>query len=213
MSTTHTRALLWLGLLSTAIFVFGIYTENYWLRMAVKPLPMLCLMDWIWSYRQRAYGQLILLGFVLSLAGDMLLEASTSLFLPGLVSFLLAHLCYIRAYVGRSRTLRLGLALPFFGWGAGVYVFLLPYLGPMAVPVGVYVAVICAMMWRAAACVDNGNLRRLALYGVLGASIFALSDSMIAFNKFYAPFALARYGIILLYWLGQFGIAASARES
>ena len=43
-----------------------------------------------------------------------------------------------------------------------------------------------------------------------GAALFVLSDSLIGINRFVAPFEGARHAIILSYWLGQFGIAASA---
>ena len=43
-----------------------------------------------------------------------------------------------------------------------------------------------------------------------GAALFVLSDSLIGINRFVASFEGARHAIILSYWLGQFGIAASA---
>jgi len=39
---------------------------------------------------------------------------------------------------------------------------------------------------------------------------FVFSDSVIGINRFVAPFHAAPYVIILSYWLGQWGIAASA---
>ncbi len=35
------------------------------------------------------------------------------------------------------------------------------------------------------------------------------SDTLIAFDRFHAPIAGVRLPILLLYWLGQWGIAAS----
>ncbi|MEG2393033.1 MAG: lysoplasmalogenase family protein [Pseudomonas sp.] len=43
-----------------------------------------------------------------------------------------------------------------------------------------------------------------------GAVAFVFSDSVIGIDRFVAPFHAAPYVIILSYWLGQWGIAASA---
>ncbi len=80
-------------------------------------------------------------------------------------------------------------------------------MGGLAVPVGVYVVVICAMLWRMAARADGSTLTTLALVGAVS---FAVSDSVIAVRKFNGDFTGAREIIMALYWLGQLGIAASA---
>jgi uncharacterized membrane protein YhhN len=55
--------------------------------------------------RRTRYGTLILCGLVLSWFGDVFLIGSGStFFLDGLVSFLLAHLAYVDAYVVRGTT-------------------------------------------------------------------------------------------------------------
>lgn len=220
--TSHTGLLsqrrdkVWLGVgvIAALLFIAGVSADLYTLRLIVKPLPVLCLLLWMQRFLSGPYKFWISLGFLFSLGGDMLLEIHNSLFLYGLISFLIAHLCYIVAFSRRYRGLRLTWFLPFALWGGGVYVFLFSKLGSMTVPVGVYVAVICVMMWRATTCLGwNEKYRHLAWAGMLGAISFAISDTMIAFNKFYEPFVAARYGIIVLYWLGQWGIAYSAAES
>ena len=96
-------------------------------------------------------------------------------------------------------------------WGLTAFVLLRPGLGPMALPVGVYVAVICTMMWRAAARVGSpGTPALAALLALAGAVAFGASDTLIAFDLFSAPIPGARWPIMILYWLGQCGIAASA---
>ncbi|MQU54847.1 lysoplasmalogenase family protein, partial [Pseudomonas sp. FSL R10-1339] len=42
-----------------------------------------------------------------------------------------------------------------------------------------------------------------------GALAFVVSDSLIGIDRFVQPFSAAPYLIILSYWLGQWGIAAS----
>jgi uncharacterized membrane protein YhhN len=106
----------------------------------------------------------------------------------------------------------LGYALPVAIFGAASFVWLLPRLGTMTWPVLAYVLVICTMMWRAWALVaDIRNARRTAWYAALGASSFGLSDTLVAWNRFVAPVLALKLLLMLLYWAGQWGIAASAR--
>jgi uncharacterized membrane protein YhhN len=77
----------------------------------------------------------------------------------------------------------------------------------MAVPVVVYMLAIGGMMWRAAA---RWGDHPGAAAAVIGAVLFGLSDTLIAIDRFRAPLRGAPFAIILLYWAGQAGIAASA---
>jgi len=49
-----------------------------------------------------------------------------------------------------------------------------------------------------------------AALGLAGAVAFGASDTLIAFDRFAAPIPRVRWPIMVLYWLGQSGIAASA---
>jgi alkenylglycerophosphocholine hydrolase len=176
------------------------------LRLVVKPAPVLCLAALVLSARVGRAGALIAAGLLCSSLGDVLLELPGR-FLPGLGAFLLAHVCYIAAFVSEERRLRPWLALPFAVYGIGVFRLLAPGLGGMATPVLVYAAAICGMMWRAAARVGSGRARAgLALAGAIS---FALSDTLIALDRFRAPLPGVRWPIMILYWLGQLGIALS----
>ena len=99
-------------------------------------------------------------------------------------------------------------AIPFAAWGLAAYAVLRPGLGAMAVPVAVYVTVVCLMMWRAAARV-SGSAPLAPWLGLAGALAFAASDTLIAFDRFHAAIPGAAWPIMILYWLGQWGIAAS----
>ncbi len=85
-----------------------------------------------------------------------------------------------------------------------------PGLGTLALPVGAYVVVITIMMWRAAARVGIPRAGRVAWLGLAGALAFGASDTLIAVTRFLHPIEGVRVPIMLLYWLGQWGIAASA---
>lgn len=200
-------ALLALAALAAAAFFVGLWWDEVALRLVVKPIPALCLLGWVLASRPGRYGALVAVGLGLSAVGDLLLEIPADLFVFGLLAFLVAHLAYIGATLTDSRRLALARALPFVAWCGALYAWLLPGMGGMAVPVGVYVLVICAMLWRMAARADGSLPTTLA---VAGAISFAVSDSVIAIRKFDGDFTGARETIMALYWLGQLGIAGSA---
>jgi len=178
-------------------------------RIALKPIPVLALALWVAARNRTWPGRLVTTGLLLSALGDLVLE--TGRFLPGLVAFLAAHVAYVAAFVTDERRLRLGLLVPFAAWSAGAFGLLRPGLGELALPVAAYVAVITLMMWRAAARVGGAGTALLpARLGALGAVAFGASDTLVAFDRFRQPIAYGELAIMLLYWLGQFGIAASA---
>ncbi len=133
------------GLLAAAFFFAAVVFDLHALRVAVKPIPVLCLIAWLMPLAGRDV-RLIALGLALSLVGDVCLELSPSLFVPGLVAFLLAHVAYVVAYVGRTRALHLARLVPVALYGLLAFRWLEPSLGAMKGPVVAYVVVICAMM-------------------------------------------------------------------
>lgn len=196
--------------LATALLYFaGLAAGLPALRLAAKPFPALVLAAWVATRCREPLARLVAAGLVLSALGDLQLERGS--FLPGLLAFLAAHLAYVAAFLSSDRRPAVGRALPFLAWGLTALAILWPGLGAMAVPVGAYVAVICTMMWRAAARLGGpGTPALAALLGLGGAVAFGASDALIAFDRFSAPVPGARWPIMILYWLGQCGIAASA---
>ncbi|MHA7600919.1 lysoplasmalogenase family protein [Alicycliphilus sp. T452] len=147
----------------------------------------------------------LLLGALLgSLAGDVCLMLP-GLFIPGLASFLLAHLCYIALlrqgvpWLGQRAALAATLAL-----GAGMYAFL--WLGglPAALrpPVAAYVLVIALMAaqaWGRWAALRDGPALRVAL----GACCFMLSDALLATSRFVHPLPQAQLWVLATYYAAQ----------
>jgi len=180
-----------------------------WLWLAVKPLPVFALTLWVLAAPRRVYRNRLAAGLALSLASDDLIEIS---FVAGLAAFLLAHVAYISAFLADERRPRPLRALPIAAYGLGMTAFLWPGLGGMRGPVVAYVVAICTMVWRAAARVGRSGAPSAGEWaGLTGAVLFALSDTLIALDRFHTPVPGARLAIILLYWAGQLGIAASAR--
>ena len=200
------RALAAIGLGAALLHFAGLAGDGAALRLATKPLPALALAAWVVLRSRGWLGRFVACGLVLSAAGDVLLE--TGRFLPGLLAFLAAHLAYLSGFVSAETRSALARAIPFAAWGLAAYAVLRPGLGAMAVPVAVYVTVVCLMMWRAAARV-SGSAPLAPWLGLAGALAFAASDTLIAFDRFHAAIPGAGWPIMILYWLGQWGIAAS----
>ena len=178
-------------------------------RLALKPVPAIVLAVWVSARNRRLLGRLVTTGLLFSALGDALLEAGS--FLPGLVAFLAAHVAYVAAFVSDERRLRLARLVPFAAWTAGAFSLLRPGLGEMTVPVAVYIGVITLMLWRAAARVGSSTTPPLAArLGLAGAIAFGASDTLLAFDRFLQPIEGAHIPILVFYWLGQCGIAASA---
>ncbi len=157
----------------------------------------------------KGYKTAVLVGLIFSLAGDIFLMLPADLFVPGLVSFLVAHLAYIHAFRGqrpwRLAPLPAAVAL---AYGAGVFLLLRPGLGDLALPVAAYVLVILVMAYTAWDQWDQHRAPWAAL-AFAGALLFVLSDTILAWNKFRAPFAAGRALNLTTYFAAQWLIARS----
>lgn len=194
--------LLAIALLGGAFHLYATASDDLWLALASKPVPVLALLLWLGSTPATAYRRRIMIGLGLSLIGDIALAWPGDQFVVGLAAFLCAHLAYLWAYLGRTREAAPGALLLAITCGAALFALLAwNGLGELLVPVALYALAISAMLWRALAC---GGL------AALGAASFVCSDSLIGIDRFVSPFAAAPYLIILLYWLGQWAIASSA---
>ncbi|MGQ9813572.1 MAG: lysoplasmalogenase [Candidatus Roseilinea sp.] len=160
------------------------------------------------------YQTLIVAGLLFSLVGDVLLMLPGDRFLPGLVSFLLAHVCYISAFVADAGLRVSAWIVPC----AACYIILMRILWPradrMQAPVSIYGLVIVTMLWQAvgrAAAVSAMSASMLAgpAWAALGAALFVLSDFALAYNRFVRPFRAAQLLVLTTYWAGQLLIALS----
>ncbi|ROM76350.1 hypothetical protein BK654_16430 [Pseudomonas brassicacearum] len=200
-----------LALMGAATYLYGLSVHATLLCLLVKPMPVLALLGWLHDAPTGEYRRWISLGLIFSLVGDVLLAWPGDLFVFGLGAFLLAHLAYLKAYLSdcrRPALLPLALALSIGAVLLGILVS--NGLGPLLVPVMVYGLVISAMLWRALARLGTEVPKRSAWLAAAGALFFVFSDSVIGINRFVAPFHAAPYLIIISYWLGQWGITASA---
>jgi len=200
------HALAAVAMVAALLYVAGLANRAPRLRLVSKPVPALALAALALSARRDGYATAVAAGLVLSAVGDVLLERPGH-FVGGLATFLCAHLAYTAAFVRDERRLRLERAVPFAIWLLAAFWSVRPGLGDMTVPVVLYMFAIGTMLWRAAA---RWGAHPGALAALVGAILFGLSDTLIAIDRFRTPLPGAPYAIIVLYWAGQAGIAASA---
>jgi len=189
------------------------------LAFVFKPLATLIVIAYAWGrgagQRQRPW---LLGGLVFSLAGDIALLWPQQGFLPGLVSFLIAHLAYLVAF---TRELRLAQRVtPFVAYAlvAGAILALLwPGVpGGLRGPVLAYVVCLAlmaaqtAVAWRAARGTTAAALARGA---ALGGLLFVVSDALLAFNRFHTPLPASSLWILSSYWAAQWLLASSLKPS
>jgi uncharacterized membrane protein YhhN len=151
-------------------------------------------------------------GLVLSLGGDVALMFKTDrAFLAGLVLFLLAHVVYAIGFTlpngfYAQDLISAGVLLAI---AVAVYAYLKPGLGGMKGPVIFYIAVICVMVNRAVSTFYGDYFSQTQAWLLtLGASLFWLSDLVLAVNRFRRPFEANRLSLFL-YFGGQLLIALS----
>jgi uncharacterized membrane protein YhhN len=187
-----------------------------WLNWVFKPLTTLLIIAHAWprGRSQPAVRRWVLIGLGWSLCGDVALMWPERGFLPGLVSFLLAHLAYLRAFT-RDGVAFAARPAPFLLYGAlaGVILWQLwPGVPPgLRVPVLAYVACLASMAAQAAVVwlVSRGTAKeRAARWLAIGGALFLCSDALLATNRFAAPLPMSGLWILLTYWLAQWCIAS-----
>lgn len=188
-----------IALIAIVIFFIGLYFDNYLMRMIAKPIPLFVLISLVKPNTH--YNKFIFIGLIFSVMGDLLLEASPSFFVFGLIAFLTAHINYIIAFLGRNKNYSLTILALLLVYGAGLYWIIYPTLNEMAIPVLLYISVILTMVWRAFA---QRKFNKFAIYALVGSLFFVFSDSLIALNKFYATLPYSRGVIMITYWTAQF---------
>jgi uncharacterized membrane protein YhhN len=200
--------------LRVSIFLGALYFatlawQPYPASAAIKGLSIATLAWLVWS----AGWRLPALGFAASSIGDVLLDIRTmNLFIPGLILFLLAQVLYTAFFFQtwqyplrvweRQRVLAGCVIL----YSLGFTVWLASSLGPLTIPVSLYICAITAM-------VLSSVVADLSPRVVAGALLFLLSDSLLAITKFKGAFALRDYAVWGTYYLAQYCIATGVLRS
>ena len=181
--------------------------HRQWVRteQVAKPLVMVAL-GWLAFTMGAAHddvGRLLVVAVAFSLVGDVfLLGTSAVRFSGGLLSFLLAHVCYYLAFV--TQGFHLWWALPGLlivaplGLTAGRKILLAANREGGAALGG---AVTAYMLVIAAMVVTAGGTARPPV--LLGALVFLVSDTALAVDRFVRPRAHALIVVMVTYHVGQ----------
>ena len=187
------------------------------LRLFTKPLIIpLMIGVYILSIDQTRswWRDAIVLGLICSWVGDILLQVD-GMFIPGLCSFLFAHIFYITFFVStKSDTksffkLRPVMLIAVLAYLIELMHILWPTLGPLKIPVlayGITISImLSAALWQYQKLED-----RTAILFIIGAFFFTLSDSILAINKFRSPFEQAGVYTMTTYIIAQLLIVVGA---
>jgi uncharacterized membrane protein YhhN len=207
-----------LAVLCALLAIAGNMLPTPMLVYIFKPATTLLVIAWAWprGADTPAVRRWILIGLGWSLAGDVFLMWPQQGFLPGLVSFLLAHLAFIVAFTRRVPLVARSQPFALYALVAAV---LLAQLWPdvpagLRWPVLAYVVCLAAMAAQAGVVwlvARGGPGEALARNAALGGVLFMTSDALLAFNKFNAPIQLSALLILATYWTALGLIAASLR--
>lgn len=182
-----------------------------------KPLGTLLILFFALAYRSKirlAYSRWICLGLLFSLVGDVLLIWPDKFFVAGLAAFFFTHLAYLTAFTRDAKfpanwllwTVFLIIAAEDF---RQLHARLPRGLG---LPVALYAVALATM--TAQAIGRSIRLRSFASkLAAIGAILFLLSDTLLAWNRFQKPIAAAPALILSLYYAAQFLIALSTSPS
>ena len=201
--TAAAGVLLALTLVSASIDWLAVHHGHQAMRYLFKPLTLVLLTAAALALDpdDPTVRTWFVVGLVMSLAGDIFLMLPGDLFVPGLGSFLLAHVAYA---VGLTLSglepvgVVVGLvvvAVAFALVGARIVAGVRrtePALGP---PVLAYMGVISAMV---VAAVGTGRLLPIA-----GAALFYASDALIGWNRFVERHPDGDTAVMVTYHLAQ----------
>ena len=208
--------------LATAFFSFldiaFTATNHDELRFFSKPLIIPCLIGIYYvSIKEENkiwWKDMIIIGLLSSWLGDIFLQFE-GMFIPGLIFFLFAHIFYIKFFIETQSEnnsffkMRPVMLIVVLAYLIELMHFLWSHLGSMKIPVLAYGITISIML--SAALWQYQKLEfKTALLLILGATCFVASDSLLAVNKFKAPFSNAGIYIMTTYILAQLFIVIGA---
>ncbi|WMT42524.1 lysoplasmalogenase [Paenibacillus sp. D2_2] len=193
--------------LAVLILIMGLVYIFVSSALIFKLIPMWLILLYAYLHRSRVdkrYVLLIIIGLFFCMLGDGLL----SHFVIGLSAFLIGHLFYTAAFITKWKFswIRLCTIIP-----------ILIYAGIMAnqlfqamhntdneeliIPVMIYLLIILSMGWFS---IMSGNV-----WSMIGGTLFIISDSILAWNKFISDVYYSGVLIMLTYYAAQFLIANS----
>ncbi|KAJ2031636.1 hypothetical protein IWW57_000617 [Coemansia sp. S610] len=189
----------WVAVVAIAVYLLAVVRQWTELKFLLKPTVTLLI-----AYPTKSGPSSgIFWGLLFSTLGDIcLMIPREDMFVPGLLSFLVAHILYTASFRNAPMSLS-WTVVPFGAFAAAMMTALYPGVAKeeMVVQVGVvvYMLVISGMAYRASL---SGN----ALL-IVGTLLFCLSDSILAWDKFLHSYEWCEFGIMITYYAAQLCIA------
>ena len=181
----------------------------------LKAFLMPALIAAVYFHPDFTSKKLLLGALIFSWIGDVVLmfqSMNPLFFIGGLIAFLIGHIIYLMLFNKEKRSdmpqnssfMRIGF-IAIVAYLIVMLSLLYPHLGSMSLPVTVYALTISAML--ATAIMGYSGWESPANAWILrGAILFVMSDSILAFNKFYQPIWLASFFIMITYLAAQYAI-------
>jgi uncharacterized membrane protein YhhN len=188
------------------------------LHSVAKPMLMIWLAAYyVFAVPKKDQSKLVLLALAFSWLGDLLLmfqEEKKLYFIGGLLSFMVAHIFYVFAYKqhrleDQTKALigvqRFRFSFPIILAGTGLITVLYNQLGDLRMPVIIYALVLVIMVLNALFRFGHTSTSSFAMV-FFGATLFMISDSLIAVDKFLEPIAFSGLWIMATYTVAQYFI-------
>lgn len=211
-------AMFWATMASAAVDWVGSWRGWHSVRMITKPLTLVLLILWFsqvgsWKGFLLWFG----LGLIFSLIGDVLLHLPARFFLAGVGAFFLAHLAYIAGFL-QPYPLLDGRILLFILPVGTIFLLLSKSIRSglrrcgetaMIIPVTIYALILSIMLVAALSTLLHPAWSMLpAMIVSLGAGLFFLSDSVLAYCRFVRNQPHSDFIVMTTYHLGQILISA-----
>ena len=185
-----------------------------WLHLITKPAVMLLLLAWVWqSTHFEGFTGWIGLALFFSLLGDILLMLPPSFFMAGLGAFLLGHICFMLGFRVASLS-----GQPLL-WGVGIVLLAMAlytqqyywkvlkkklYSKKVRSGVMLYIIIIHGMIFSAVSTFWQPEWSAVTAGLVaVGAVLFGISDSTLAYNRFMKKIPIAHVWIMITYHMAQ----------
>jgi uncharacterized membrane protein YhhN len=177
-----------------------------------KPATTILILFIVLTASVSNYKIIITVGMLFSLMGDIFLMLPSDQFLPGLICFLITHICYIVAFLFDSKIGRpLWPYLLLTVIAIGIFELLSNGIPPsMKFPVAIYAAALSFMTAQAIARFLQRGYKAMML-AAIGAVLFMISDTL-AYDRFVTGFAVAHAIILSAYYAAQYLIALSVKS-
>ncbi len=196
------------------LHLYAVYANLPNLRFFSKPLICISLIFILYKETglKKNIEKLVAVGLFFGCLGDIFLMLNENMFVAGLASFLIGHILYVIAFSKQTSAKALSkhksyilIAGILASFSYYLYNILQPSLGPLKIPVILYIIVIAAMAFFAYTRRYQTNTLSFIIC-LIGALLFIFSDSILALNKFVAYLANSGLYIMSSYILAQYFI-------